>query len=73
MNVLGTHQHPDWRIGKAQWLRLADIWFLGPAMIWFGLGKQLPEWTRLPALLGGVATVIWNWQNYRRVQRHEQP
>jgi len=69
--TLGAHQHPDPEIGKAQWLRIADMWLLGPAMIWWGVGRTLPEWARLPALLGGVFTIVWNWQNYQRIAERE--
>ncbi len=65
-------RHPDWRVGKAQWLRLADIWLLGPAMMYSGWTGKFPDWWKLASFIGGWYTIKWNWVNYKRVQEAEE-
>lgn len=54
---------------KAQTVRLADVFFIGPLMTWGGY-KLLREY-RLPGVaLGalGILTVLYNGSNYLRVE-----
>lgn len=52
---------------KAQVIRLLDMFLLGPAMIYAGLGKDLPQGLKAMMFLTGVGTIIYNghnwWQN----------
>lgn len=54
--------------GKAQWIRLADVFLVGPVMIWGGVevarGKPVPG-IALGAL--GVATILYNGYNFFRL------
>ena len=58
---------------KAQPIRLADVFLIGPAMIAGGLELR----TARPVLgvflvLSGAATIVYNYRNYRAVQALEQ-
>lgn len=64
--------HPAWEIGKAQWLRLVDIWLLGPAMMYVGWTGKMPDWWRLASFIGGWYTIVWNLRNYDRVKAVEK-
>jgi hypothetical protein len=59
---------------KTQDIRLADVFIVGPLMIWGGqaLAKEDPlrGWA-LAAL--GVATVLYNGNNYLKVRASEHP
>lgn len=56
---------------KTQTVRLVDVFFLGPVMM-FG-GVKLSEMRHpilgVTLLLGGAATVIYNWKNYQASAR----
>ena len=62
-------QDPDPEVGKTQAIRLLDVWFLGPAMIYVGLAGRILSWMRLLAVVGGIATIVYNHQNYVRLRR----
>lgn len=50
---------------KAQSVRIIDVLFLGPMMVYAGTRRNaLPELVRAVLVLGGVATVAYNWRNY---------
>jgi hypothetical protein len=61
-------QHPSPEIGKAQWLRVADVLILGPAMIAAGLGWRPRGWLAAASIVGGVLTIIYNAENFARVE-----
>ena len=56
-------------LGKSQWVRLLDVFILGPFMIWYALST----WTAVePAvaaglLVGGVLTIVYNGANWLEV------
>jgi len=51
---------------KTQPIRLLDVFFLGPVMLWAGLQKtSLPQFARSTLMIGGIATIVYNWRNYR--------
>lgn len=55
---------------KSQSVRLVDVFVLGPFMLWAGSQTRgLPEWARAALLVGGLATVLYNAQNYLEVER----
>lgn len=55
---------------KAQWVRLIDVFALGPFMVWFGVAaKDMPDWARIALVASGVSTSVFNGINYVRLQR----
>lgn len=54
--------------GKAQWVRIADVIFIGPLMAYGGLElrREAPILGTMLAALG-VATVLYNGRNYLRI------
>ena len=53
---------------KTQGIRLLDVFVLGPGMVYAATlipGKH--NWTRVFLGGTGVATIIYNWRNYRRI------
>jgi hypothetical protein len=51
---------------KGQMMRLLDVFFLGPLMLWFALENVDPE-APIPAYLlafFGVTTILYNGYNY---------
>ena len=73
MAVTGPGQHPDPTIGKVQELRLIDVFVLGPVMIYVGVRGRMPASLRGLAVIGGVATILYNWRNFRRLEEHRRP
>ena len=54
-------------LSKTQNVRLVDVFLLGPFMVWSGY--QLNNDLAKIAMIGsGVATIIYNWNNYQTVQ-----
>jgi hypothetical protein len=55
---------------KAQHVRLADVYFIGPLMIWGG-ARAIPT-NPVPGILltlFGMGTIIYNGVNYRMIKR----
>ena len=60
-------------VSKAQWIRLVDVYFLGPFMIFLALNeKKMCPYRR--SILGffGATTIWYNWKNYRENQERLQ-
>ena len=63
---------------KSQWVRLLDVFVLGPFMIWYALATAgdgvsetgtlvgLPTGSALALLVGGILTIIYNGLNWTR-------
>ncbi len=51
--------------GKTQLIRLLDVVFIGPMMVWGGLKLRGPGGYTLALL--GIATVVYNGHNYVRL------
>ena len=51
-------------VDKAQIIRIVDVMVLGPAMLYAGLGKTLPEGLKTLMVLTGIGTIIYNGYNY---------
>lgn len=62
------YQDPEPEIGKAQYIRLVDIWLLGPAMVLLGVTGKPMKFTRVAWVVGGILTIVYNWQNYKRLE-----
>jgi len=62
---------------KAQEIRQLDVWLIGPLMMWGGLvlsgrsGKESPLGGDV-LFLTGIATILYNYRNYKRVQAGER-
>jgi hypothetical protein len=55
---------------KAQGIRLFDVIYLGPFMIYFGAAaKNMPLWARGVMIISGVGTILYNARNYAEAER----
>lgn len=51
---------------KSQWIRLLDVFLLGPALIVVGFKmKNLPTWVKLGFIYAGTTTIYYNARNYQ--------
>jgi hypothetical protein len=57
------------QVSKAQWVRLADVWVFGPAMIWAGLEQPIPRVLRWGLVALGAGTIVYNARNYYQTRR----
>jgi len=53
---------------KSQEVRLADVFLIGPFMVWVALRGRLTDLERLIMGVLGAATIAYNLYNYRRNQ-----
>lgn len=51
-------------VSKSQNIRLIDVFFIGPVMIYAGTFKTLPTWVRISLIGLGACTVVYNAKNY---------
>ena len=51
-------------VEKSQSVRLIDILFIAPFLIWLSMNKTLSGWVRLTLFSLGIATLIYNANNY---------
>lgn len=52
-------------IQKTQAIRVVDVAVIGPVMIYAGAVKSsLPQWTKFALVGFGIATIIFNFDNY---------
>jgi hypothetical protein len=51
-------------VSKSQWVRLADVWIIGPAMVWAGLDTTKPKVLRYGLIGMGIGTVLYNARNF---------
>lgn len=62
--------------GKSQWVRLLDVFVLGPFMIWYALAtvgcheNSLPPEAALVLLISGVLTIAYNGFNWLRIAKN---
>jgi hypothetical protein len=73
-SVIGTAEAPAGYApypehSKSQWIRLADIAVIGPGMIFAALQMKPPAWVRTGLLVAGLGTVLYNLNNFLRIQR----
>ncbi len=50
-------------VKKSQTIRLLDVMVLGPAMVYAGLGKELPDGLKTLLFLTGLGTIVYNGNN----------
>ena len=55
---------PSEGFNKAQWVRIIDVTFLGPGMIYIGTNKKLPRWARAFLIINGALTILYNANNF---------
>lgn len=53
---------------KAQAIRLADVFFIGPFMIYSAYKKKLSKADRATLVGLGIATIVYNGINYLKQQ-----
>lgn len=59
--------------GKAQEIRLLDVFAIGPLMIYAGHKSQdLSPLIKNSLMLTGVATILYNGHNYLKVRKEEK-
>lgn len=49
---------------KSQYVRLIDIFVIGPVLIYAGTIKALPNYLRMFLIVVGILTIIYNGNNY---------
>jgi hypothetical protein len=57
-------------LGKSQWVRLLDVFVLGPFMIWYALATvdcEIRPEAALVLLVSGVLTITYNGFNWLRI------
>lgn len=56
-------------LAKTQKIRLFDIYFLGPFLLYAATRKgPLSKWSKRTLFVGGCMTVVYNWSKYRTVK-----
>ena len=59
---------------KTQNVRLIDVFFLGPFLVWAAVeAKTLPDWARVTLAVSGVLTTVYNGRNFQRIQDGGKP
>lgn len=53
---------------KTQQIRMMDVFVIGPLMLRSGWLEKDSIWGKL-MLLAGAATIVYNYQNYREVEK----
>ena len=57
---------PDLPADKSQFVRLIDVFVIGPMLIYAGTFKTLPLYLRLFLVIVGILTITYNGNNYLR-------
>jgi len=55
--------------GKTQAVRILDVIAFGPLMMYAATTRRIPQWARTSLFIIGIGTIIYNWKNYRTVER----
>ena len=64
---MGSQPRPE--RSKTQWIRLADVAIIGPAMIFSATKKEPPQWLKAGMMVAGIATILYNLTNFLDVQK----
>ena len=56
---------------RYQHVRLLDVFVLAPAMVYASTYKQMPDYVRLILFVSGVATLVFNGQNYLEIEKNK--
>lgn len=58
---------------KTQQIRLIDVFILGPLMVRSGwLNRKESSFIGLAMMIAGAGTIVYNWQNYREVEKEQK-
>jgi len=57
---------------KSQNVRLFDVLLLGPFLMWASRPGRKTSAERTALLLAGAGTILYNYNNYLRVQKKDQ-
>jgi hypothetical protein len=64
-NIFGNESnYTEVKKDNTQAIRLVDVFVIGPLLIYASTFKTLPSYLRIALLLIGVATIIYNGNNY---------
>ena len=56
-------------LAKTQKVRLFDIYFLGPFLLFASTRKgPLGRWSKRTLFVAGCMTVVYNWQKYKTIK-----
>ena len=56
---------------RYQAVRLIDVFVLAPAMVYASTYTQMPDYVRLILFVAGVATLVFNGQNYLEIEKNK--
>lgn len=60
-------------VAKSQAVRLWDVFFLAPFMIWLGARSgTIPTWAKYTLIAGGAATAYYNAANFMATREANQ-
>lgn len=63
---------PD-HMAKGQLVRLADVFIIGPTMMYFAMrARREPVWLRSVMFAFGAGTVLYNGRNFLAVRKYVQ-
>lgn len=66
IQIIETKDSTLKEIEKSQSVRLIDILFIAPFLLWLSMDKNLPSWVRMTLMVLGAATLIYNAHNYNK-------
>ena len=52
-------------------VRLIDVFVLAPAMVYASTFTQMPDYVRLILFVSGIATLVFNGQNYLEIEKNK--
>lgn len=64
MEIVQKRQRMQSEIEKSQLVRLIDVFFIGPFLIYVAMKADLGKVTKFVLLIIGIATIIYNGSNY---------
>lgn len=54
---------------KSQKVRAFDVYALGPFMMWYAVrSKGMGPWSRRALFISGFMTMVYNYENYKRMK-----
>ena len=56
-------------IVKPQWMRLLDVFVLGPFLIYSGSTKKMHPVIKVGLIAAGTGTIIYNGANYLKIRK----
>ena len=56
----------------AQYIRLLDVFGIGPLMIYAGMKANLPGWARGGLIFFGITTIGYNGMNYLAIEEERK-